>query len=103
MLTGFPGMLPSASPGSKTALYEPVHGSAPDIAGQNIANPIAASISAAIKYSLDMPVEADAVQKTVSRALQDGYHTADIKIKGGRKLSTMEMGQLLAENVKLYL
>ncbi|MBN1998089.1 3-isopropylmalate dehydrogenase [candidate division KSB1 bacterium] len=105
MLTGSLGMLPSASLGSDTALYEPVHGSAPDIAGRNIANPIATISSAAImlEHSLNMAHEAHAVEKAIAKALQDRYCTADILIEGGKKLSTTEMGRLLAENVKLFL
>jgi 3-isopropylmalate dehydrogenase len=80
MLTGSIGMLPSASIGDKTGLYEPVHGSAPDIAGQNKANPLAAIASAAMlcRYSLDLPEAADQIEAAIDRVLADGYRSGDI-------------------------
>lgn len=95
MLTGSLGMLPSASLGtSGPGLYEPVHGSAPDIAGQGIANPIAAilSFAMALRYSLDMGEAADAVEAAVSKALADGLRTADLMGEGMTKVGTTEMG-----------
>ena len=95
MLTGSIGMLPSASlAGDKKGLYEPVHGSAPDIAGKNIANPFAAILSMAmmLRYSFDLPALADKVEKAVARVLADGYRTADIFQPGTRKVGTEEMG-----------
>ncbi|RMB07784.1 3-isopropylmalate dehydrogenase [Eilatimonas milleporae] len=85
MLTGSLGMLPSASLGSSgPGLYEPVHGSAPDIAGQGVANPIAAilSLAMALRYSLDEGAAADAVERAVDRVLADGYRTADLAAGG---------------------
>jgi 3-isopropylmalate dehydrogenase len=101
-ITGSIGMLPSASLGDTTrGLYEPIHGSAPDIAGKNIANPIATILSAAmmLRYSLDMDREADAVETAVQQVLSEGYRTADIWSEGMTKVSTSEMGSLIAERV----
>jgi 3-isopropylmalate dehydrogenase len=95
MLTGSIGMLPSASLSrDNKGLYEPVHGSAPDIAGQNIANPMAAILSAAmmLRYSFDQPQLAAGIQRAVGRVLADGYRTADIFQPGTRKVGTDEMG-----------
>jgi 3-isopropylmalate dehydrogenase len=95
MLTGSIGMLPSASLArDKKGLYEPVHGSAPDIAGKDIANPFAAILSMAmmLRYSFDLPAIADKVEKAVARVLADGYRTADIFQPGTRKVGTEEMG-----------
>jgi 3-isopropylmalate dehydrogenase len=95
MLTGSIGMLPSASlAGDKKGLYEPVHGSAPDIAGKDIANPFAAILSMAmmLRYSFDLPALADKVEKAAARVLADGYRTADIFQPGTRKVGTEEMG-----------
>ncbi|BBM35777.1 3-isopropylmalate dehydrogenase [Pseudoleptotrichia goodfellowii] len=102
MLTGSLGMLPSASLGEgKIGLYEPSHGSAPDIAGQNIANPIATVLSAAmmLRYSFGLPEEADTIEKAVDKALQDGYRTADIYTEGTKKVGTKEMGDRIAERI----
>jgi 3-isopropylmalate dehydrogenase len=101
MLTGSLGMLPSASlgapdaSGKRPALYEPVHGSAPDIAGQGAANPIAtiASFAMALRYSFDMGAEADMVEKAIARVLEKGLRTGDIMQAGMRRVSTGEMGQ----------
>ena len=102
MLTGSLGMLPSASLGEgKIGLYEPSHGSAPDIAGQNIANPIATVLSAAmmLRYSFGLPEEAYTIEKAVDKALQDGYRTADIYTEGTKKVGTKEMGDRIAERI----
>ncbi|MSQ55486.1 MAG: 3-isopropylmalate dehydrogenase [Betaproteobacteria bacterium] len=95
MLTGSIGMLPSASlDASNKGLYEPIHGSAPDIAGKNVANPLATILSAAmmLRYSLDHAAAADRIEAAVGRVLQDGLRTADIHTEGTRKLGTQEMG-----------
>lgn len=99
MITGSIGMLSSASLGSsKLGLYEPSHGSAPDIAGKNIANPIATILSAAmmLRYSFDLDKEADAVENAVKKVLKDGYRTVDIMSDGMKQVSTTEMGDLIA-------
>lgn len=96
MLTGSIGMLPSASIGDKTGLYEPVHGSAPDIAGQNKANPLAAIASAAMlcRYSLDLPDAADQIEMAINRVLAGGYRSGDIYTgsDGEQLIGTEEMG-----------
>lgn len=99
MLTGSLGMLPSASLGTASAMYEPVHGSAPDIAGKNIANPIAmiASVAMMLRYSFDRPREAEGVETAISRVLEAGYRTRDIAAEGDRVVSTSEMGGLIVE------
>ncbi|MBN1348013.1 3-isopropylmalate dehydrogenase [candidate division KSB1 bacterium] len=99
MLTGSIGMLPSASLGKYTAMYEPVHGSAPDIAGKGIANPIAtiASVAMMLKFSFDMPGEADAIEHAISAVLDDGYRTPDLMEQGKKRASTGEMGDLIVE------
>jgi len=102
MVTGSIGMLSSASLNdSKFGLYEPSHGSAPDIAGMDIANPIATILSAAmmLRYSFDLDKEADAVEEAVRQVLKDGYRTVDIMTEGCKKVSCSEMGSLLAERV----
>ena len=102
MITGSIGMLPSASMNeTKFGLYEPSGGSAPDIAGQNKANPIATILSAAmmLRYSFDMVKEADAVENAVSKVLKDGYRTGDIMSEGMTLLSCSEMGDKIAENI----
>ena len=95
MLTGSIGMLPSASLNEKgQGMYEPIHGSAPDIAGQNIANPLATILSVAmmLRYSLDEPAMAERIEKAVDKVLDDGLRTADIYSNGMKKVSTSEMG-----------
>ncbi|WP_237478786.1 3-isopropylmalate dehydrogenase [Lichenibacterium dinghuense] len=101
MLTGSLGMLPSASlgetdlaTGRRPALYEPVHGSAPDIAGRGIANPLAmiGSLAMALRYSLDMGAEADRLERAISTALERGHRTADLARPGEASISTAEMG-----------
>lgn len=102
MVTGSIGMLSSASLNeTKLGLYEPSHGSAPDIAGKNIANPIATILSAAmmLRYSLDLDKEADAVEAAVQEVLSDGYRTVDIMSEGCTQVSTIEMGDLIAERI----
>ena len=95
MLTGSIGMLPSASlDKNNKGLYEPSHGSAPDIAGKGIANPLATILSAAmmLRYSLGMAVEADRIEKAVQKVLQQGLRTADIYTEGTQRVSTVQMG-----------
>ena len=102
MVTGSIGMLSSASLNeTKFGLYEPSHGSAPDIAGQNKANPIATILSAAmmLRYSLDLDKEADAVEAAVRQVLKDGYRTGDIMSDGCTQVGTEEMGTLIAERL----
>lgn len=100
MITGSLGMLPSASLGDKYALYEPVHGSAPDIAGQNTANPIAAIASAAMlfEYSLQMTKTAEIINEAIDRTLQQGFRTADIHHEPYELISTSEMTDKIIEN-----
>jgi len=105
MLTGSIGMLPSASIGGRVGLYEPVHGSAPDIAGKDVANPLAtiASVALMFRYSLDLPEEAAAIERAIALALERGYRTADIYRGQGQLLGTEAMGDqvvaLLREEV----
>lgn len=102
MVTGSIGMLSSASLNeTKFGLYEPSHGSAPDIAGQNVANPIATILSAAmmLRFSLDLDEAADAVEAAVKQVLKDGYRTGDIMSEGCTRVGTKEMGDLIAERV----
>ncbi|WP_088345591.1 MULTISPECIES: 3-isopropylmalate dehydrogenase [Rhodomicrobium] len=108
MLTGSLGMLPSASlgapdaAGKRPALYEPVHGSAPDIAGQGAANPIAtiASFGMALRYSFDMGREADMIDTAIARVLDKGLRTGDIMQNGMRKVSTSQMGGAVIEELE---
>ncbi len=98
MLTGSLGMLPSASlAASGVGLYEPVHGTAPDIAGQDKANPLATILSVAMlfRYSLDIPQAADAIEQAVSRVLDQGYRTQDIAGVGTQLVGTTQMGELV--------
>lgn len=102
MLTGSIGMMPSASLSSGTlGMYEPIHGSAPDIAGMDIANPIGTVMSAAmmLRYSFDMMKEADAIEAAVNKALDEGYRTPDIYKDGLKRVSCSEMGTLLASYI----
>jgi 3-isopropylmalate dehydrogenase len=105
ILAGSMGMLPSASLGGAVGLYEPVHGTAPDIAGQGIANPIAAILSAAmlLRYSADLVAAAAAVEEAVRRVLEAGYRTADIAGPGARRVGTREMGAAIIEEVEARL
>lgn len=101
MLTGSIGMLPSASLGGEVGLYEPSHGSAPDIAGQQKANPMATILSAAmlLRYSFNMEQEAQEIEKAVVKILNDGYRTPDIMQEGGKPVNTVEMGDLIAKAI----
>ncbi|MCD2136537.1 3-isopropylmalate dehydrogenase [Salinicoccus halitifaciens] len=103
VITGSIGLLPSASLNSEGfGLYEPVHGSAPDIAGQNIVNPLAMILSAAmmLKYSFHLSEEAEAVEAAVDNALKDGIHTPDLDFEGGRKVGTEEMVEAVMSYIK---
>ena len=108
MLTGSLGLLPSASLGAKDkngkirSLYEPVHGSAPDIAGKNLANPIATilSLSMALRYSLDLGKEADQLDSSVQKVLDDGLRTKDIMSKGKKEVTTSDMGDAIISKLK---
>ncbi|MDX3977754.1 3-isopropylmalate dehydrogenase [Shinella sp.] len=108
MLTGSLGMLPSASlgapdaKGQRKALYEPVHGSAPDIAGKGIANPIAmiASFAMCLRYSFNMVAEADNLEKAIADVLDSGVRTGDIMSEGSRQVGTTEMGDAILEAFK---
>ncbi len=102
MITGSLGMIPSASLGEGTlGLYEPIHGSAPDIAGQNKANPLATILSVAmmLRYSFDMSEEADAIENAVDKVLAEGYRTGDIMSEGMKCVSCSEMGDLVADRI----
>jgi 3-isopropylmalate dehydrogenase len=106
MLTGSLGMLPSASIGTKienkcNAMYEPVHGSAPDIAGKGIANPLAMILSVAMmfKYSFLKPEYFDLINKVVNKILNDGYRTKDICMEKNKLISTQDMGDLVIEEL----
>jgi 3-isopropylmalate dehydrogenase len=102
ILAGSMGMLPSASIGGRVGLYEPVHGTAPDIAGQGVANPIAAILSAAmlLRYSLNMAPAADRIEAAVRRVLEQGHRTRDIAAEGERAIGTKEMGDLIVRDVE---
>ena len=109
MLTGSLGMLPSASlgapdpkTGSRKALYEPVHGSAPDIAGQGIANPIAmiASFAMCLRYSFNMVAEADRLEKAIADVLDSGLRTSDIMSAGATQVNTQQMGDAIVEKFR---
>ncbi len=102
ILAGSMGMLPSASIGGTVGLYEPVHGTAPDIAGQGVANPIAAVLSAAmlLRYSLERPGDADRVEAAVLRVLEKGYRTRDIASAGATVVGTRQMGDLIVKEVE---
>ena len=103
MITGSIGMLSSASMNEgRFGLYEPSHGSAPDIAGKDIANPVATILSAAmlLRYSFDLDKEADAIEAAVQSALTDGYRTGDIMSQGCTRVGTTAMGDLIAERIR---
>ena len=103
MITGSIGMLSSASLNeTKFGLYEPSHGSAPDIAGQNIANPLATILSAAmlLRYSLDLDAEAKAIEDAVAKTIADGYRTGDIYTEGTKKVTTDQMGDVVIQNIR---
>ncbi len=102
VLTGSIGMLPSASLSDTVGLYEPVHGSAPDIAGEGKANPLGMILSAAmmLRYSFGMEKEALAIEDAVNLSLKQGYHTADLNIKEGKIVQTEEMTNIVIKNIK---
>lgn len=103
VLTGSIGMLPSASLNEDgVGLYEPVHGSAPDIAGKGIANPLGMILSASmmLRYSFGLEEEADAIEAAVSQSLKDGYHTADLSIKDGKVVGTKEMTEVVVDRIR---
>ena len=108
MLTGSLGLLPSASLGAKDkngnirSMYEPVHGSAPDIAGKGIANPIASilSFAMALKYSLNLDKEANILENAVQEVLDEGLRTKDIISKGMKEVSTSQMGDAIISKLK---
>ncbi|QOG11479.1 3-isopropylmalate dehydrogenase [Arcobacter sp. FWKO B] len=102
MLSGSIGLLPSASTGEKTAVYEPIHGSAPDIAGQGIANPIAtiSSASMMLRYSLGEEKAADMIDSAIKKALSEGYRTKDLAAFDAKEVvSTSEMGDIIANYI----
>ncbi|MDH5667044.1 MAG: 3-isopropylmalate dehydrogenase [Nitrospira sp.] len=101
MLTGSIGMLPSASVGAKVGLFEPIHGSAPDIAGKNIANPIATIASAGmmLSYALQLDKEAEAIERAIVKTLDMGYRTKDIQSPGTQVVGTVEMGDAILRNL----
>ena len=102
MLTGSIGMLPSASIGGKVGMYEPVHGSAPDIAGKDMANPLATILTVALmlRHSLDQGAAAERIEKAVGDVLNEGYRTADIQEEGCRLIGCKEMGRLVREKIQ---
>lgn len=100
MITGSIGMLPSASLGEgRFGMYEPIHGSAPDIAGQDKANPIATILSAAmmLRYSFNLEKEADCIEEAVTKVLEQNYRTGDIMSDGMKLVGTREMGKLIID------
>ena len=101
MLTGSIGMLPSASVGAKVGLFEPIHGSAPDIAGKNIANPIATIASAGmmLSYAFQLEKEAEAVELAIVNTLAQGYRTKDIHADGMKLVGTAEMGDAILKHL----
>ena len=101
MLTGSIGMLPSASVGATVGMYEPIHGSAPDIAGKNIANPIATIASAAmmLAQSFQLDKEADCIEKSIIKALAQGLRTQDIHSQGTTLVGTQEMGEAITNHI----
>lgn len=102
MLTGSIGMLPSASIGGKTDIYEPIHGSAPDIAGQNIANPVGTILSVALmlRYTFGMGEPASSIERAVERVLEAGYRTVDISDEDSMIVGTDEIGELICQEVE---
>ena len=104
MITGSIGMLPSASLGGKVGLYEPIHGSAPDIAGKGLANPLATILSVAMMlyYSFSMPGESALIENAVGKVLVDGYRTGDIFREGPgvRRVGTAEMGEKVRQTIR---
>lgn len=100
-IAGSIGLLPSASLGDGTGMYEPIHGSAPDIAGKGIANPLATILSVAmmLRYSLNQNEAADAMEAAVDAVMEQGYRTPDLYAEGLKKVSTSEMGHLVAQEL----
>lgn len=103
VLTGSIGMLPSASLSETIGLYEPVHGSAPDIAGKGIANPLGMILSAAmmLRYSFELNEEATVIENAVEKSLEQGIHTADLDIKDGKRVGTKEMMETVIGNMEV--
>ena len=101
MLTGSIGMLPSASLGGKVGMYEPVHGTAPDIVGKDMANPLATILTVALmlRHSLNQGKAADRIEKAVEEVLDEGYRTADIKDPGGKLIGCKEMGKRVRDKI----
>jgi 3-isopropylmalate dehydrogenase len=102
MLTGSIGMLPSASLGGKVGMYEPVHGTAPDIMGQDKANPLATILSVALmlRHSFDQMAAADRIEQAVEGVLNDGYRTADIQEAGKQLVGCRQMGELVRSKIE---
>lgn len=103
MITGSIGMIPSSSLGANDCgLYEPIHGSAPDIAGKDIANPVGTILSAAmmLRFSFNMPKEADAIEAAVSAYLDAGYRTADIMSEGMTQVGCRQCGDIIVSCLK---
>ncbi len=102
MITGSLGMLPSASLGTKYAMYEPVHGTAPEIAGQNIANPIAmiGSVAMMLDYTFNQPAAARWIYQSLEQVLEAGYRTADIATSDQKSVSTTRMGELIGQYIR---
>lgn len=102
VLTGSIGMLPSASLSDTVGLYEPVHGSAPDIAGKGIANPLGMILSTSmmLRFAFDLQEEADAIERAVEATLADGYYTGDLKMEGGTLVGTEEMTAQVIQRIK---
>jgi 3-isopropylmalate dehydrogenase len=102
MLTGSIGMLPSASLGGKVGMYEPVHGTAPDIMGQDKANPLATILSVAmmLRHSFDQAAAADRIDSAVEAVLNEGYRTADIQEPGCKLVGCKEMGRLVRDKIE---
>ena len=109
MLAGSLGLLPSASIGGKIGLFEPVHGSAPDIAGKGIANPLGAisSVAMMLEHSLELPREATKLERAIVKVLSRGYRTSDLKSRSGREkskeriVSTRELGELICDYIRM--
>lgn len=104
MLTGSIGMLPSASVGGKVGMYEPVHGSAPDITGRDLANPLATILTIALmlRHSLARSEAADRIERAVEAVLDEGYRTTDIQESGCRVVGCREMGSLVREKIQSF-
>jgi 3-isopropylmalate dehydrogenase len=101
-VVGSLGLLPSASVGGKVGLYEPIHGSAPDIAGQGIANPLGAILSTAmlLRHSFQLEAEAASIENAVKQVLAEGHRTRDLAEKGAASVSTQQMGDLVVQQLK---